>query len=90
MIKFLQVNLNRSWPALQLMYATAAELDIDILIVNEPPRVPSNSTGWFFSQDGSCAVAVRSAEQVLYRVCSAISKVCPQYMHPGSSVLFLL
>lgn len=61
MVNCLQINLNRSGPALQLMYATAAELDIDVAIISEPPRVPRTSTGWNISPDGSCAVVVLSA-----------------------------
>jgi hypothetical protein len=61
MTKCLQINLNWSGPALQLMYATAAELDIDLAIISEPPRVPPTTSGWTRSPDGSCVVAVLSA-----------------------------
>ena len=64
-MKCLQINLNRSTMELQLMYATAAEADIDVLIVSEPPRSATTATRWNSSLDNSCAIIVTSSANLV-------------------------
>lgn len=60
-MKCLQINLNLSTMVLQLMYATAAEVDIDVLLVSEPPWVTRIATRWNSSLDNSCVIGVTSS-----------------------------
>jgi len=57
MVKFLQINLNGSWAAEQLMHQTAVEMDTDVLIVSEPFIKCGSEDRWCFSADRMAAVA---------------------------------
>lgn len=56
MVKCLQINLNQCKTALQLMYTTAVEFEIEVLLVSESPPGAAFGMGWIKSLDGSSAV----------------------------------
>jgi len=58
MIKFLQINLNVSWAAQQLMVQTADKEGADLLIVSEPSTRYGQENGWCFSSDRKAAVGI--------------------------------
>lgn len=51
-----QVNLNRSWAALDLLKQRMAEDELDIVVVSEPPRNVSAGPAWSASGDGLAAI----------------------------------
>lgn len=55
MIKVLQVNTNRSRPALDLLLHHAREMGVGLLMITEPNYIPA-VPGWFASRDGDAAV----------------------------------
>lgn len=56
MIKAIQINLNRSFLARELLYAKAANDSVDIILTSEPPRGPPDSPRRFTSPDGLCGI----------------------------------
>lgn len=54
-VRFLQANMNKSRPSLDLLIQYAREMDVGILLVSEPNAVPS-SDNWFSSKDGNAAI----------------------------------
>jgi len=58
MINFLQVNLNRNWAAEQLMFQTAVDAEVDILLVDEPFYKYGREDRWCLSTDRLAAVAI--------------------------------
>lgn len=56
MINFLQINLNRTWAAEQLMTQTANEIGADVLIVSEPATQYGPEDRWCYSTDRKAAV----------------------------------
>ncbi|KMQ84870.1 reverse transcriptase, partial [Lasius niger] len=54
-VKFLQANVNRSRPSLDLLIQHAKETDVGVLLVSEPYSVPG-SDNWFASRDGLAAI----------------------------------
>jgi hypothetical protein len=63
MTQFLQINLHRSYAAQQLMYATAAELGSQVLLVSEQPPNAQNNRRWSISNDNTCAIAMTTNAQ---------------------------
>lgn len=61
MIKFLQINLQRSDTAQSLLQQTSAERGAQVLIVSELNWLPANDDRWVSSNDGTSAVALTTA-----------------------------
>lgn len=55
-IKLIQINLNRSWGALDLLKQHMIEADIGLGILSEPPRRLAEGNTCFLSEDGLSAV----------------------------------
>jgi len=55
-IKILQINLNRSWGAFDLLKQFMIEADISLGILSEPPRRLTESNTCFLSEDGLSAI----------------------------------
>lgn len=67
-VKIIQINLNRSWGAYDLLTQYMAEANVGLNAISEPPRsLPENSLR-FLSEDGLAAV--------LWRPESSKSKIC--------------
>lgn len=58
-IRIVQVNLNRSWQALDLLRQFALEADVGLLLISEPPRGLDASSTCFISVDGLAAIIWR-------------------------------
>lgn len=56
MIKFIQLNANRSQAALDLLQATAARENCHVLIVSEPNRRALRNGGWIVDENGDAAL----------------------------------
>lgn len=55
--KFIQVNLNRSWPAYNLFTQMLVEREIAVGLISEPPaRRGSNFAGWLTSRSRLAAI----------------------------------
>lgn len=67
MINFLQINLNRSAAAQNLLAQTSAELGIHVLVVSEPNWIPLDRSRWILSGDGLCAVALTAPSSLVIR-----------------------
>jgi len=65
MIEFLQINLNRSGVARNLMYATAAERNTQVLMFSEPPRLPPDNDRTVTCEDNSCGIALTRTADIL-------------------------
>lgn len=59
-MKYLQIKLNQSTMALQLIYATVADTDISILLVSELPQNSTTVTRWNLSLNNSFAIVLTS------------------------------
>jgi len=59
-IKIIQVNLNRSWMALDLLKQYMYEMHVTIAIVSEPPKGLKESNTCFLSEDGCAAILWKS------------------------------
>lgn len=59
MTKFLQINLNKSRPAQDMLMQNILELNIDICAVSEPSW-PGNPLEWFGSHDGNSLIYVKN------------------------------
>lgn len=57
--KLIQVNLNRSWRALDLLKQYAIEADVGLMLISEPPRRLIDSATCFTSKDRQAAVIWR-------------------------------
>lgn len=69
MLKFIQANVNRSRPSLDLLINKARECDAGILLVSEPNHIP-DSDNWFGSRDRGSAIFI-DPSRVKYRSCLA-------------------
>lgn len=58
-VRFVQVNLNRSWGALDLLKQYMIEADIGLAIISEPPSRMDESSTYFKSIDELAAVLWR-------------------------------
>ncbi|EFN71305.1 hypothetical protein EAG_04013, partial [Camponotus floridanus] len=58
-IKMIQINLNRSWGALDLLRQHIAEFDVGLAIISKPPRRLAGNNTCFLSSDGLAAVLLR-------------------------------
>lgn len=58
MAKFIQINLRGMGSAYNLATQTARMWEVDIMIINEPPRGPLDNDRCFTSTDGTCKVAL--------------------------------
>lgn len=86
MIYFLQINLNRSPLARNLMYAKAATDGIHVMLTSEPPRGPPDNGRRFTSPDGNCAIVLnRTADLVAEEHGSAPGHV---WIRTGTMVVF--
>lgn len=54
--KVIQINLNNSWAAYDLLGQYMLENDIDLAVISEPPRGIRDCQFWIPSRDGSAAV----------------------------------
>lgn len=55
--RFIQANINRSWPAYVLLTQRMAEEGISVGIIAEPPvRRNPNTSGWLVSNNGLAAI----------------------------------
>ena len=62
-MNILQINVDTGNAAHNLMEATAAELDADVVIVNDPnPTAIKKDRKWIVSTDGQAAIKVRNKE----------------------------
>lgn len=60
-IRLVQINLNRSWQAFDLLKQFAYEADVGLLLISEPPLGIVASSTCFVSTDGMAAILWRPA-----------------------------
>lgn len=60
MINFLQINLHRSGEAQRVMYETASNHDVHLILVSEQLR-HSEGPRWIPDDEGKCAIALTSS-----------------------------
>lgn len=58
MTRFIQINLNKSFLACELLHAKAAEDDVDVLIISEQPRGPPDGPRRVSCPDGNCGIVL--------------------------------
>lgn len=70
-LRFLQINLNRSWAALNLLKQRVLESQIGLSIVSEQPREVVVSNRWFSSYDG-LATIMWNLENLRGQICRLV------------------
>lgn len=60
--RILQINLNRSWKALDLLKQNMFELNVGIALISEPPKGLKESNACFISNNGLAAILWRSED----------------------------
>lgn len=68
-LKLMQLNVNRSRGAHDLLYASAIQAQVDVLIVSEPNRRVASGEMWRTDEDSDCAIVILSGEAVLNSGC---------------------
>ena len=58
MIRCMQINLNHCWAAQQLLKQTVLDQSINVVLVSEQLRNPTDDMNWVSSNDNKCAVVV--------------------------------
>lgn len=60
-LKVMQLNVNRSRAAHDLLYASAIQAQVDLLLVSEPNRRKVLDEKWKVNEESSCAIAILSS-----------------------------
>lgn len=72
-LKFVQINLNNSWTALDLLRQRILESGMCLTFLSEPPQGVAASNRWFYSLDKTAAI-LRYLENSGGDVCSLVRR----------------